>query len=144
MMTTLTQATLSILTTTVSSFSSGNASKASRSCVSLSSSLSACCLTGWVANRYGTIPTVSLPHPNEEHRDLPGFPPGPFEQTVFSTAFRQSKHARCCEQHRDDQRKCPMLSMGATDPHVTRLHQRQNNRRCRPSARVAGPGIRYL
>jgi hypothetical protein len=47
----LTQATLSILTTTVSSFSSGKASKANRSWTSLSSSLSACCLTGGLAKR---------------------------------------------------------------------------------------------
>jgi hypothetical protein len=41
------------------------------------------------------MPTVSFPHPKDEHRDLPGFPPGPFEHTVLSTALRQSKQARC-------------------------------------------------
>jgi hypothetical protein len=41
------------------------------------------------------MPTVSFPHPKDEHRDLPGLPPGPFEHTVLSTALRQSKQARC-------------------------------------------------
>ena len=45
------------------------------------------------------MPTISLLHSNAEQRDLPGFPPGPLEQTVLRTAFRQSKHARCCSEH---------------------------------------------